>query len=279
MTKEIENGLERGKKMAEGHDERDQAAIDLIRKRLESGLSSNGYEYEEDRIPRCYSVREFLSYLRGTKEYKKGLELRRRELLEKRPDIKEFLPEELQTSFECTPTFWEMIINFGQDVLHLSYRPEDYPPEFREKMEHYLDVVRKAKVGGEQANRELIEQSDRERYRAHAEVSRYFINNGFVEDMRASRYLVRLLLIDVGIEYIQDARLSISRNSVDLSFHEEVTKFSSETINEVRNRFFSSHGNVEFINKNQYSVPPLMNSTAETRDPENNRYGSGRRRQ
>ena len=213
------------------------------------------------------------------KEYKKGLELRRRELLEKRPDIKEFLPEELQTSFECTPTFWEMIINFGQDVLHLSYRPEDYPPEFREKMEHYLDVVRKAKVGGEQANRELIEQSDRERYRAHAEVSRYFINNGFVEDMRASRYLVRLLLIDVGIEYIQDARLSISRNSVDLSFHEEVTKFSSETINEVRNRFFSSHGNVEFINKNQYSVPPLMNSTAETRDPENNRYGSGRRRQ
>jgi len=258
------------KNMAEGSDKEDQRVIDIIRKRLEGGLLVGSSELEENRLPRCYDVQEFLTYLRETDEYKRAVRLREEEILSRRPGIS-FAPEEIKASFEATPTFWEMLLNFGQDVLHLSYREADYPKEFTEPMNVYLNIVRKGLIGGLQADPDLIRESDSERWSAHSKAARFFVSQGLTEDMRTARCLIRLLMIDRGIEYIHDARLSIQRNSVGLTINEDAAAISQATARAVRDRFLSAHPQAEFVDRGLYIDAPALRPNSLTRDPENNR--------
>lgn len=264
------------KNMAEGSDEEDQRAIDIIRQRLEGGLPVGSPELEENRLPRCYDVQEFLTYLRETDEYKRAVRLREEEILSRRPGIS-FAPEEIKASFEATPTFWEMLLNFGQDVLHLSYRETDYPKEFTESMNVYLNIVRKGLAGGLQADPDLIRESDSARWSAHSKAARFFVSQGLTEDMRTARYLVRLLMIDRGIEYIHDARISIQRNSAGLTtVNEDAAAISRATARAVRDRFLSAHPQAEFVDRGLYIDAPAFRSNSLSRDPENNRVLNGK---
>lgn len=259
--------------MAEGADVEDQHIIDCIRARLEgnSSYSSSEVEWKEDVVPVTASVAEFLSLLRETPEYRGVIDQRTEEMKRRRKVVEgEGLISEIQETFETTDTFRAMIIDFGQDCLHLKYDLGKYPPEFVRAMEEYSEAVMKGKAAHVKKDADALADSDHRRGWAHGFVGKYIQKTGVVRDSTAAKALARLLLIDQGLDYIANARRSGVANyyGIPSDILGKSPGFSTETRKRVQERMLELHPDqmVEFVERKRYIEPP---TTLPSEDTEN----------
>ena len=276
--------------MAEGVDPNTEYCLSLIRGKIEprSGGVLSGKEREEGetKIPVCDDPKEFLDLLRGCSRYEEILNLRYKEV-EARSKEGEEMPtkEEVQKIFEEQELFKQLFWNFYQNVLHLSYKPENYTPEFREKFEKYKESVAVSLYAAQKGDADEIKEKDLARSRCHDEAARQLVKDGLVETEFLGRILVRAFLVDEGKDYIDSARQADrirrmraldteeSRKRYLQSVEDEIKKyqisFDSQEVSEIRDKFLRKHPHAFWVAAGIYNQVPEVSPP--TTDQENYR--------
>jgi hypothetical protein len=246
-------------KMGEGSTLEDQDAIDLIRSRIAPpGGHCSEAEREENQIPSTDNIGEFLAILRKTPEYERlitGIINRARE-----KTGEEVAVGEARGSLEGTNTFWSMVVDFGAECLHLRYNPQKCSLDFAEKIEEYKEAVRKGQIATERRDADAIAESDLRRSIIHNQAANVLSKTNVVKDEFAARAIVRLLLIDQGLDYVVNARESgiVSYYGIDKQITGRGVEFSTETRRQVRQTLLERHKDQEvvFVDKTKYLYPP-----------------------